>query len=63
LKEDELELGRFKLREGAVLRSDYTDFFDLITEYNTINVINVEYAGIKESTMNLLCSRNFQGFF
>jgi hypothetical protein len=59
LKEDELELGRFKLREGAVLRSDYTDFFDLITEYNTINVINVEYAGIKESTMNPFVLKKF----
>lgn len=49
---NELELGRFKLREGAILRSEYKDFYDFSTEYNTINVINVEYAGIKKSTIN-----------
>lgn len=59
VEEDELELGRFKLREGAVLRSDYTDFFDLITEFNTINIINVQYAGMKESTMNPFVLREF----
>lgn len=48
---DELELGRFKLREGAVLRSEYTDFFDMTTEYNTINIVNVEYSGLIKSTM------------
>jgi hypothetical protein len=57
--QDELELGRFKLREGAVLRSDYTDFYDFITEFNTINVINVEYAGWKNSTLNPLVLRYF----
>ncbi len=49
---NELELGRFKLREGAILRSEYKDFYDFSTEYNTVNVINVEYAGIKKSTIN-----------
>lgn len=49
---DEMELGRFKLREGAVLRSDYTDFFDFATEYNTINVINVSYAAPGMATLN-----------
>ncbi len=52
IKENELELGRFKLREGAILRSEYKDFYDFSTEYNTINVINVEYAGLKKSTIN-----------
>ncbi|HEX2954821.1 MAG TPA: DNA and RNA helicase [Bacillota bacterium] len=50
--EDELELGRFKLREGAVLRSDYVDFYDFNTEFNTINIIHVQYAGYKQSTIN-----------
>lgn len=52
LAKNELELGRFKLREGAILRSDYTDFYDFSTEYNTVNIINVEYAGIKKSTLS-----------
>jgi hypothetical protein len=55
----ELELGRFKLREGALLRSDYTDFFDFITEYNTINIVHVEYAGVRQSTLNPLIMQYF----
>jgi hypothetical protein len=57
--QDELELGRFKLREGAVLRSDYTDFFDFNTEYNTINIINSAYAGIGKSTLNPIVLRYY----
>lgn len=56
---DELELGRFKLGEKARLRSKYTDFFDFITEFNTINIINVEYAGLKESTLNPSVLKSF----
>ncbi|MGD8401042.1 MAG: DNA and RNA helicase [Bacillota bacterium] len=56
---DELELGRFKLREGAMLRSDYTDFFDFDTEYNTINIINSLYAGVGKSTLNPAVLRYF----
>jgi hypothetical protein len=52
VKENEMELGRFKLREGAVLRSEYADFYDFSTEFNTINIINVEYAGRKKSTIS-----------
>jgi hypothetical protein len=52
LSEDEFELGRFKLREGALLRSEYKDFFDFSTEYNTVNIINTEYAGFGKSTIN-----------
>ncbi|MDP4180487.1 MAG: DNA and RNA helicase [Bacillota bacterium] len=50
--EDELELGRFKLREGAILRSDYKDFYDFSTEFNTVNIINAEYSGIGKSTLS-----------
>ncbi|WP_268625018.1 DNA and RNA helicase [Paenibacillus alvei] len=49
---DELELGRFKLKEGARLRADYQGFADLATEYNTFNVIHVPYAGIGSSTLS-----------
>jgi hypothetical protein len=57
--QDELELGRFKLREGAQLRSDYTDFYDFSTEFNTINIIHLPYAGLRQSTMNPLVMRYF----
>jgi len=50
--EDELELGRFKLREGAILRSVYTDFYDFETEFNTVNIINAEYSGYGKSTLS-----------
>ncbi|KNY30450.1 hypothetical protein [Pseudobacteroides cellulosolvens] len=50
--DDELELGRFKLREGAILRSVYTDFYDFATEFNTVNIINAEYSGYGKSTLS-----------
>lgn len=56
---DQMELGRFKLREGATLRSDYTDFFDLATEYNTINIIHVPHAAPGLATLNPMILRYF----
>jgi len=59
LGSNELELGRFKLREGAQLRSDYTDFFDFNTEFNTINIIHVEHAGVGKSTLTPMVLKYF----
>lgn len=42
----ELELGRFKLQTGARLRTEYVDFFDYATEYDTIDRIYVPYAAL-----------------
>ena len=56
---DQMELGRFKLREGAALRSDYTDFFDFATEYNTINIIHAPYAAPGLATLNPTILRYF----
>ena len=42
--EKELEIGRFKLQEGARLRTEYVDFKDYITEFDTDNRIYVPYA-------------------
>ena len=42
--EQELELARFKLQAGARLRSDYVDFYDYETEFDTVNRIYVPYA-------------------
>ncbi|MGQ3479389.1 DNA and RNA helicase [Paenibacillus sp. TY11] len=47
----ELELGRFKLKTGALLRSDYVDFADLATEFNTFNLIQVQQAGTTVPTL------------
>lgn len=51
IKDNEIELGRFKLKEGAYLRTDYKDLDDYTTEYNTINLINVRYSGIYDYTL------------
>ena len=42
--EHEMELARFKLQPGARLRTEYTDFYDYDTEYDTVNRIHVPYA-------------------
>lgn len=40
----ELELARFKLQSGARLRSEYVDFYDYETEFDTVNRIHAPYA-------------------
>lgn len=40
----ELELGRFKLQVGARLRTEYVDYYDFATEFDTMNRIHVPYA-------------------
>ncbi len=52
LADNELELGRFKLRRGANLRDDYDNFADFATEYNTVNIINVKYSYLKQPTLH-----------
>ncbi len=51
IKDNEIELGRFKLKNGAYLRTNYKDLDDYTTEYNTINLINVPYANVSEHTL------------
>lgn len=52
ISENEIELCRFKLKVGAKLRTDYTSFEDLETEYNTVNTIHAPYAAYKKSTIS-----------
>ena len=59
IAKNELELGRFKLKLGAQLRSAYEDFFDFATEYNTVNYIHCHYAGFQMSTFHPLPLRQF----
>lgn len=49
--EDELELCRFKLKEGARLRQDYQNFRDLATEYNTVNLLHASASAYGQSTV------------
>lgn len=57
--ENELELGRFKLREGAYLRSEYNNFSAFETEFNTVNIINVLYANVGRPTLHPLIVKEF----
>lgn len=50
--EHEVELARFKLKAGAVLRSAYVNFADMGTEFNTLNFIYTMYAGRKRPTLS-----------
>jgi len=50
LAHNELELARFKLKLGAKLRSQHIDFFDFATEFNTVNYLHCQYAGLQKST-------------
>lgn len=44
-KPDQIELCRFHLRTGSVLRDRYKNFSDMSTEYDTINLIHATMAG------------------
>ncbi|WP_019535826.1 hypothetical protein [Paenibacillus ginsengihumi] len=55
----ELELCRFKLKEGARLRQDYQSFRDLATEFNTVNLLHVKYALPGKSTLSPVILRYF----
>ncbi|ATP42411.1 DNA and RNA helicase [Solibacillus sp. R5-41] len=56
---NELELGRFKLKPGSSLRSAHIDFSDFATEYNTVNYIHCQYAGIHKSTYHPIILQYF----
>lgn len=47
----ELELGRFKLQPGARLRTEYVDFADYVTEFDTVDRIHVPYAAPEHPTV------------
>lgn len=51
-KQNELEVCRFKLKEGARLRTEYKDFFDIQTEYDTANLANSTWASAGGNTLS-----------
>lgn len=51
-RQNELELARFRLSQGAFLRSDYQDFSDFKTGHNTLNIVNQPYASLSGATLN-----------
>ncbi|OPH46693.1 DNA and RNA helicase [Paenibacillus ferrarius] len=59
LRGNELELGRFKLKEGAKLRSDYQSFADFATEYNTWNRLHIPYSAVGQSSLSPQLTRYY----
>lgn len=59
LPERTLELARFKLKAGAILRTSYTDFADFGTEYNTLNYVYCQYAGRQVSTYHPIMLKTY----
>lgn len=57
--ENEFELCRFNLRRGAQLRDRYTGFLDMVTEYDTINLIYASWAGLGGESMSPAVTRYF----
>lgn len=49
---NEIELGRFKLKVGSHLRTEYESFMDMYTEYDTLILIDVPYSLPKASTLH-----------
>lgn len=49
----EILLCDFLLKSGFVLRDTYIDFADMRSEYDTIHLMNADYAGYGESTFNI----------
>lgn len=49
---DELELCRFLLKTGAVLRQDYQNLSDFTTLHNTVNIVHAPYAGHLQATLS-----------
>lgn len=58
-QEHEFELCRFHLRKGAQLRDRYTGFTDMVTEYDTINLIHASWAGFGGESMAPAVTRYF----
>ncbi len=44
-KKNQIELCRFHLRTGSVLRDTYKNFYDMRTEYDTVNLLHATVAG------------------
>lgn len=57
--QDGIELCRFTLQPGAILRSQYVDFEDRSTEYDTLNTIYSPFSVLNGNTLSLSIIRIF----
>ncbi len=48
---NKIEICRFRLQDGAILRTQYRGFADLNTEFDTINEIYAKWSGFGKSSM------------
>lgn len=58
---NQIELCRFHLRTGSVLRDEYQSFRDMGTEYDTVNLIDATVAGKGHATLHPLLLLRFAG--
>ena len=54
-----IEICRVRLQDGARLRSDYRNFEDMSTEFDTINVIDAQWAAYGKESINPLVLHEF----
>ena len=59
LQEGEFELCRFNQRIGSVLRNDYKAFYDMETQYDTINLAQASWSSIGGLTLHPVILRTF----
>lgn len=59
IKPNEMEMGRFKLKKGSRLRTEYKDFWDMATEYDTVNLIHLNYSARQRSTISHVITTHF----
>ncbi len=52
LREKDIELCRFKLQSGAVLRTKYRDFEDMETEYDTVHFTYAKWSSMEKSSVS-----------
>lgn len=58
---NEIEICRFKLKEGAKLRTEYKDFYDIQTEYDTVNLANATWSAAGQNTLSKEVTDYFAG--
>ena len=49
---NKIEICRFRLQDGAILRTQYRGFADLNTEFDTINEIYAQWSGFDRSSIS-----------
>lgn len=59
MRAGDMELVRFCLQEGAILRDKYKNFEDMNTQYNTLNYIYATYSGYQQKTISPIILREF----